>query len=284
MQRLVVHGGDVIGGAVDLLVGGRQAAQLRHGLVRDEVGVAAAAADVGLGVFGRVLRVLEAALARLHHLRRGVRVRVQVLKVLAGHGALLRVRHHRRGRGVPREGLSRSIQCCFGQSKMVGFCLPGRAVSWVRGFEKCFLRVHSCSAASLLPKQARGNLGKWFTQHRTQVTALPSSSPSARRKGMDKNVPSITEQRDSPINIEYRRPWLADSALMKTDSEVTGEAALCARSGLPLLAASIPHSSGLSNLTLLMRLSAAESAPPTALALLFTLDHLKSQIIISRVI
>ena len=80
-------------------------------------------------------------------------------------------------------------------------------------------------------------------------------------------------------NIEYR-PWLADSALMKTDSEEIGEATLCARPGLLLLAASsIPHSSLLSNLTLLMRLSAAESDAATALALLFTttLDNFGGQ-------
>ena len=54
--------------------------------------------------------------------------------------------------------------------------LLGWALTWVRGFINCFPEFPLCSAASLLPRQARVTLRNLVTKPLTQVSARHSSS------------------------------------------------------------------------------------------------------------
>merc|ERR1719264_913154 len=80
--------------------------------------------------------------------------------------------------GTPRDGF-----CSRDQSRQVwiklinrekwGF-LQGGAATCCEGFVKCFLRVPrllGCTAAAMLPKQARGTFRKHITKPSEQVTA-----------------------------------------------------------------------------------------------------------------
>ena len=83
--------------------------------------------------------------------------------------------------------------------------LQGRAVTWVRGFVKCFLR---CSAASLLRRQARETLRKLFTKPLTQVTARP-----CRRSKCPPAYPS------APFQIACRRRCCNDIEYPKLSAQ-----------------------------------------------------------------